>query len=100
MSSSRIFLGELLSSSARLRFRGKNDNSSGALPLTQQLLLDLLVPPVGALVWSHMVRGWATAIQGGVGIAKTRQRQKREFWAILIAAYVIMFGITIYALIQ
>ncbi len=37
----------------------------GALPLSQQILLDIFVPPAGTLVWWLMSRVWASAIQGG-----------------------------------
>ena len=70
---------------------------SGALPVYQQIVLDLLVPPLGAFVWWFMARGWAATVQGGEITERTKQRQKKEFWVILIAAYLIMFGITIYA---
>ena len=69
---------------------------SGALPLSEQILLDLLVPPVGAAVWWLMARGWAGAVQGGKTSATTKTRQKWEFWVILAIAYLLMFGITIY----
>ncbi len=70
---------------------------SGALPLTQQILLDLVIPPLGAAAWSLMARGWAAIAQGGAISEQTKRRQKREFWGLLIAAYLLMFGITIYA---
>ncbi len=69
---------------------------SGALPLSQQILLDLLVPPIGTAVWWLMARGWASIVQGGNTSETTQKRQKWETWIILILAYVLMFGITIY----
>lgn len=72
---------------------------SGALPVYQQILLDVLFPPVGAYLWSVMARGWAGLIRKGTITVKTSLRQKREFWIILVAGYLIMFGITIYALV-
>jgi hypothetical protein len=68
----------------------------GALPLSQLIVLDLLVPPIGTCIWWLMSRGWAGFVQGGAISENTRKRQKREFWSILIAAYLLMFGITIY----
>ena len=68
------------------------------LPLIQQILLDVVVPPIGAtFVWLR-ARGWATTVQGGSVSEKTKRRQKIEFWLLLFAAYVLMFGITLYGL--
>lgn len=36
-----------------------------------------------------MSRGWAIRVQGGSAGGKTRVRQKIEFWAVLLAMYVI-----------
>jgi len=44
-----------------------------------------------------MSRGWAGAIQGGSTSAKTKARQAKEFWAVLILIYLMAFGVTIYA---
>ena len=43
-----------------------------------------------------MARGWAEIVQGGNVSEATQKRQKWEFWLVLIAAYLLMFGITIY----
>lgn len=69
---------------------------AGALPLSEQILLDVFVPPVGAVVWWLMSRGLAAGIQGGKASSTTKTRQKWEFWIILALAYLLMFGITIY----
>jgi len=69
----------------------------GALPISKQILLDLFLPPVGTMVWWFMARGWAGVVQGGKTTETTKQRQKYEFWIILSAAYLLMFGITAYA---
>jgi len=68
----------------------------GALPISQQILLDIFVPPVGTLVWWLMSRVWATAVQGGEVSETTRKRQKKIALALLILVYVLMFSITIY----
>jgi len=68
----------------------------GALPLSQQILLDVFVPPVETLVWWLMSRGWATVVQGGEVSETTRKRQRKIALALLIMAYVLMFSITIY----
>jgi hypothetical protein len=69
----------------------------GALPIHEQILLDLLIPLAGAVLWRLMARGWAGVVQGAEISEETKKRQKREFWLLLIAGYALMFGITIYA---
>ena len=68
------------------------------LPLGQQILLDIIVPPIGTCVWWVMSRGWASAIQLGKVSDTTKKRQKSEFWIVLVIAYLVMCGITIYGL--
>jgi hypothetical protein len=68
----------------------------GALPISQQFLLDLIAPPVLAIVWRFKAIGWARAVQGSKFSARTRDRQWMEFWAVLILGYLVMFGVTIY----
>jgi hypothetical protein len=72
----------------------------GAIPLGQMILLDILVPPIGACLWWLMVRGWAGFVQLGRPSETTTRRQRWEFWALLIAAYLLMFGITAYGLLR
>jgi len=67
-----------------------------AAPLSEQILYDIILPPVGAAIWWLMSRGWAGSVQGGSVSDTTKQRQKTEFIVILIATYVLMFSITIY----
>ena len=71
--------------------------ATGGLPFSQQLLLDLFMPPLGALVWMFMVRWWAATLQGGDITERTRRRQKKAFWVVLVIAYLTMFGVTFYA---
>lgn len=68
----------------------------GALPLYEQILLDVFVPPIGTAVWWLMSRGWATTVQGSHVSETTKRRQKIESVIILVAVYILMFGITIY----
>jgi hypothetical protein len=68
----------------------------GALPITQMIALDLLVPPIGTCIWWLMSRGWAGLVQGGTISGRTKKRQKWEFWVVLAGAYLLMFGITLY----
>jgi hypothetical protein len=70
---------------------------AGALPVWQQILLDLFVPPIGAVVWWLCSRGWALTIQGSAVSEQTRKREKRGAIILLAIAYLLMFGITIYA---
>lgn len=68
----------------------------GALPLYEQILFDVLVPPIGTTIWWLMSRGWVSTVQRGEVSETTKKRQKAEFWIILIVVYILMFGITIY----
>jgi hypothetical protein len=69
----------------------------GALPISQIILLDLIAPPIAALLWQIMSRGWAGVIQLGNVSQETKRRQNLGFWIVLVLGYVVMFGITIYA---
>jgi hypothetical protein len=69
----------------------------GALPLGQQILLDLLFPPAGAGIWWSMSSMWAMLMQGGRVSEKTKAFQKKMFWLLLVAAYSFMIGVTLYA---
>ena len=68
----------------------------GALPISQMIALDLLVPPIGTFIWLLMSRGWAAMVQGGTISERTKKRQKWEFWVVLASAYLLMCGITLY----
>jgi len=68
-----------------------------AAPLYQQILYDIFLPPIGAVLWWLMSRGLATTVQSGTVSEETKRRQKVEFVVVLIATYLIMFSITIYA---
>lgn len=70
---------------------------STALPLGQQLLIILFGPPIMAILWLFMSRGWATAVQGGTVSERTKQRQKKLFWVALILGYIVVVGMKIYA---
>jgi hypothetical protein len=63
----------------------------GALPIGQMILLDIVVPPIGTCVWWLMARGWAGLVQLGRPSETTKRRQKWEFLAILIAAYLLVW---------
>jgi len=74
-----------------------NAMHQGALPLSDQLLFDVLIPPAGTVVWWLMSRAWASAVQGGKVSETTRKRQRKEAIVLLLAAYILMFSVTIYA---
>lgn len=67
-----------------------------ALPNYQIVLLDLIVPPVGAAFWWLMAGGFANLAQGGKPSKEIRQRQAFEFWVVMGLGYVVMFGLSIY----
>jgi hypothetical protein len=68
----------------------------GSLPIGQMIALDIVGPPIGTCIWWLIARGWAGAVQGQSVSRTTRKRQKWEFWVILVVAYLLMFGITLY----
>ncbi len=68
----------------------------GASPLWKQLLTDLLVPPVLAVLWWTLSRGWAASVQGGSVGQRTRRRQAVGFWLVLAVAFAAMISITLY----
>jgi hypothetical protein len=71
---------------------------SSALPLVGQVILFLLVPPIGSCVWWLFSRATARAIQGGMVSEATKKRERIGFFVVLFAAYLLMFGIKIYSL--
>jgi hypothetical protein len=69
----------------------------GAAPLSEQLAILIAGPPIMAGLVHIMSRGWARTVQAGNVSERTRRRQKAEFWAMLIAMYLIGFGMAIFA---
>jgi hypothetical protein len=61
-----------------------------------ELILDLIGPPIVAAIWWLMSRGWAFGVQGGEVSERTRTRQKRRFVAVLIVLYCVSFGTSLY----
>ncbi len=57
----------------------------------ESLLFLLAFPPVGAILWWLMSKGWAATVQGGTISASTRKRQQILFWVLMFAAYVVEF---------
>jgi hypothetical protein len=79
-----------------IRKRRSKTMRPGALPLSEQIILDIIAPPIITGVWWIMARGWAASVQGGSASETTKKRQKWEFLAILLIIYVLAIGITIY----
>ena len=71
---------------------------SSALPLGEQIALFLLLPPIGSCLWWLFSRATATVFQGGTVSERTKKREKIGFFVVLVAAYILMFGIKIYSL--
>jgi hypothetical protein len=91
------FAGSWAGCATEIIHQGCTHMRPGALPIPEQILGDILIPPALAVIWRITARGWAGVVQGVEVPEETRTRQKQEFWFLLIAAYVLMFGITIYA---
>ena len=68
----------------------------GSLPLSTQVLLDSIGPPIGAALWWALSRSWAVTIQGGQVSERTRPRQVYGFWIVMGVSYVVMIAITVY----
>jgi len=71
-----------------------------ALPMAQQILLDIVAPPILAVIWWLKSRSWAQTVQGENVSERTKARQKKEFWILLAVVYLLMFGTTFYALLR
>jgi hypothetical protein len=67
----------------------------GALPLYQQILYDIFLPPVGVAIWWLYSKGLANRL-GTSDSPAVKGWTKSLMWIILAAAYAIMFSITIY----
>jgi len=65
-------------------------------PISEQVLLDLIAPPVLAAIFWFRARGWARFVQGGDVSEETKGRQWLEFRVVLILGWIVMFGISIY----
>jgi hypothetical protein len=69
---------------------------SNALPISQQILLDLFVPPAMTLIWWLLCK--STAYQLGTDDSPAVQGWIEDGWKYLLAAlYVIAISITLYA---
>jgi hypothetical protein len=66
------------------------------MTITQQIAMDIIAPPILTSLWWLASRGTAMTIQGGTVSEKTKQRQRRRFWTVLVVIYICMIGTTIY----
>jgi hypothetical protein len=74
------------------------ENTLGSTrPLWQQILFFVLAPPIMALIIRILSRGWANIAQEGNVSETTRDRQKMEFWGVLIFMYLMVGCIFLYA---
>lgn len=69
----------------------------GAAPLSEQLAILLLGPPIMSAFWWLASRNFGRIVHGGSVSARTKQRQKKEFWVLLVGLYLLGFGIILYA---
>ena len=70
----------------------------GAAPLSEQFATLVIGPPIMSMLWWLGSRNFARIVQGGSVSERTRQRQKKEFWVLLIGLYVLGLGIILYGI--
>lgn len=68
----------------------------GALPIAQQILLDLIAPPILTIVGGLMPHGWVKAIRRSDVSGSIGRVPWFEFWVILGWWYLVAFGVTAY----
>jgi hypothetical protein len=68
-----------------------------ALTLWQQILIDVLFPPVGVSLWWLMSRATAYTLQSGNPTQRSLDFIRRSTLVLLVICYCLMFGITAYA---
>lgn len=69
-------------------------------PLSFQIAIAVLSPPILACGVFLMSRGWALAVRRGTLSEATRHRQARMFWGLLVIMYIMMPAIMTYLDIQ
>jgi len=72
-------------------------SQSSSADSAQQIVLGIFGPPVMSAVCWVLSRGWAGFVQNGEISERTKNRQKKEFILVLIAMYLIVIGMTVYA---
>lgn len=68
---------------------------SGALPINQQIVLDLLVPPAVTAVWWLLTGGWSIVL-GESASPNVVGRKRPATLDVLAVCYIVAFSITIY----
>jgi hypothetical protein len=67
-----------------------------ALPIWQQIALDLFAPPIITALWWLKSRDWAEVVHRGDISETTKHRQNKGFWIVLGVLYLIAFAVTAY----
>jgi hypothetical protein len=75
-------------------------NHHHGLPLFQQILILIFVPPIMSGLWWIASRGLGLTLQGGSVSDRTKNRQASEFWVLLIVLYLGLFAIFLYGWIR
>ena len=65
-------------------------------PLSEQVLVDMIAPPVLASIFWLMAHGWARFVQSENVSEETKGREWLEFKVVLILGWIAMFGVSIY----
>jgi len=58
----------------------------------ETIVLLIIFPWVGTLIWLLLSQGWARTVQGGEISRQTRKRQRIGFWVVVTMAYFAMFA--------
>lgn len=78
-----------------MRFVGQD-----AAPVWVQLVFIAVGPPIMALLFAVLSRGWAGAVAGILGrrvSGTTKREQAWEFWFVLLTCYAVAIGVMVYA---
>jgi len=67
------------------------------MTLGGQILLDLVVPPIGAAVLWVLGTGWSTTVYGGTLPDSAKKLRKLLTWGVFLFLLVAGFGITLYS---
>ncbi len=67
----------------------------GASPIGQQIVLDLVAPPLLTGLWWLLSRAWS-GLLGTTNSGVVRGWQQSGTWIILVVCYFLMFGMTLY----
>jgi hypothetical protein len=69
---------------------------TGTLPLSGQLAVLLLGPPIMAALWWMLGTVWSHVAQGGNPTPRTKVWASKGFWILLVTMYAIAIGMAIY----